>query len=231
VSIRPFIDEALKLLRLPHLRLEMSGDERARELYRAFTRRHARWRLIRNKTLGVALLAIPDSRAAYEDHAGRHLRRNVKYAKRAGLAVHPIDPLRHVDRIMEIHRSAPDRQGRPLHPAYLDDAEVRAYLAGAADVLGVLDASAVLQGYVCLRACGDIVVVERVIGHLDARQTGAMYLLFSGAVDWLIERRAEGAPARWLMYDMVPGSTPGMRTFKHVIGFRPYRVSWRWRAR
>jgi hypothetical protein len=227
--IRALLEEARALLRLPEVRIVMSGDERAHDLYRIFTRRHARWRVIRNKAWGVALLEIPEDRAGYDRHVSRATRRNVRRAELAGLSFRPIDPLEHVDEILEIHRSTPERQGRPMHPHYADEARVRAYLADTAEVFGVFDPEGVLRAYLCLRDCGEVVCLERLLGHATSLEQGPMYLLFSGVVDWLIAYRAAGGRAHWLYYDMFPGASPGLRSFKHFVGFRPYRVNWSWR--
>ena len=228
-SPRPSLNEARDLLRLPQVRIEMSGDDRARDLYRIFTRRHARWHVIRNKVWGVALQQVPQDRATYDHHASRAMRRNVRTAAKAGLTFRSIDPLEHVAEILAIHRSTPERQGRPMHPDYLDEARVRRYLADTADVFGVFDREDILRGYLCMRDCGEVVCLERLLGHADFLDQGVMHLLFSGVMDWLIARRSIDERARWLHYDMFPGGSPGARVFKHLVGFRPYRVSWRWR--
>ena len=229
MTTRPSLQQALDLLRLPRVRVEMSGDERARALYRAFTRRHARWRLIQNRAWGVALLEIPEDRAAYETILTKQGRRQIKLARKAGLTCRPFEPLDHLDEVMAIHRSAPERQGHLMHPDYLDEARVRQNLAETADVMGVFDADGVLRGYLSTRTCGEVVCLERVLGHAAFLSTGMMYLLVSGVVDWLIIRREADCRARWFMYDSFPGASPGLRAFKNVVGFRPYRVSWRWR--
>jgi hypothetical protein len=222
--------EARELLQLPTVRVDMAGDAQAKGLYRAFTRRHARWRVIQNRAWGVALLEIPDSAEAYEAVLSRHWRRQVKLARKAGVICRPIAPLEHVPEILAINQSRTVRQGTAMHPDYLDEGRVREFFATVMDAMGAFDPAGVLRGYLTTRTCGDVVVLERVLGHADALPTGMMYLLFSAVLGELTERRAAGSPARWFMYDSFPGATPGMRAFKTVVGFRPYRVRWRWRG-
>jgi hypothetical protein len=221
--------QARDLLRLPTVRVDISGDAQAKELYRAFTRRHARWKVIQNRAWGVALQGIPASREAYEAVLSRHWRRQVKLARKAGMLCRPIDPLQHVADILAINQSVPTRQGHAMHPDYLDEGRVHQFFANVTDVMGAFDSAGVLRGYLSTRTCGDVVILERVLGHADVLATGVMYLLFSAVVGQLTERRAAGSPARWFMYDSFAGATPGMRAFKTVVGFRPYRVRWRWR--
>lgn len=224
------LTEAVEISRLSGVKIEMSGDDGCRLLYSAFTRRHARWRLIQSHRWGVALLRVPDKFDDYLRGPDRsHLRRELNRANRAGFTFAPLDPVARFDEIMAIHRSADERQGRPIHPAYLNEETVRRYFERSADVFGVTDASGVLQAYLCLRTCGDVACVERLLGHVDALKQGIMWVLITGAIQELIGRRqAEGGPT-WFMYDMFSGASPGMRQFKRWIGCEPYRVSWSWR--
>jgi hypothetical protein len=217
------------LRQLPDVRIEMSGSEPCRELYEAFTRRHPRWRLIQNKRWGVALLALPEHVGDYDRVASRLLRRRVKHATEAGFSFDRVDPSQRIDEVLAINRSATDRQGRPMHPDYFDEGLVRGNLERAERVFGVTDKAGVLKAYLCLRNCGEVACIERLVGHADALEAGVMYLLIWGTVRAVIaERTPDGKPA-WFMYDTFPGASEGLRTFKHVIGCRPYRVSWTWR--
>lgn len=208
----------------------MAGDEGCRVLYEAFTRRHARWRLIQNKRWGVALLRVADQ---YDDHVKgserSHFRRELSRGLRAGFSFAPLDPLSRLDEIMDVNRSAGERQGQPMHPDYLNEAAVRRYFERSADVFGVSDSTGVLRAYLCLRRCGEVACVERLLGHADALKAGVMWVLVAGAIEELVARRqAEGRPT-WFMYDTIIGAAPGLRSFKKWIGFQPYRVSWTWR--
>jgi len=230
VKLPALATQALELYRLPSLAIEMSGGERCRGLYEAFTRRHARWRVVRNKAWGVALLSIPERYEEYLRAPDRsHLRREVNRATRAGFTFARIDPLARLDELLAINGSAEERQGRPMHPAYMDEQAVRSYFERASDVFGVTDAAGVLRAYLCLRTCGEVVCVERLLGHADALKQGVMWVLLTGAIRELVEGRQDEGQPSWLMYDMFAGASPGMHQFKHWIGFEPYRVSWSWR--
>jgi hypothetical protein len=224
------LSEALELRRLPGVRIEMSGDERCRELYDFFTQRHARWRLIQNKRWGVALIRLPDAIGDYDRRISRLARRRIKHAKQSGFTFTRIDPLVRLEEVLAVNRSASERQGLPMHPDYFEEETVRRYFGRAADVFGVVDANGVLSAYLCVRVCGEVACIERLLGHADALEQGVMYLLISGVVEWLIQEPVNSGHPSWLMYDMFSGASPGMRHFKHVIGCEPYRVSWSWRA-
>lgn len=227
---RDLLTEALELSRLPSVTVEMSGDERCRDLYASFTRRHPRWRLIQNKRWGVALLRIPDQYDAYfKDPKRAHLRREFNRATRAGFAFGPLDPHARLDEVMAINRSAEERQGRPMHPHYLDEDRVVDNFAHASDVYGVTDSAGVLRAYVCVRACGDVACVERLLGHADVLRQGVMWVLLVGVIREFVGRRQIDGRPTWLMYDTYFGASEGMRQFKRWIGCEPYRVRWFWR--
>ncbi len=221
---------ALELYRLPGVRIEMSGDEGCRVLYAAFTQRHERLKVIQSKRWGVALLRVPDAFEAYfRDPERAHLRREFNRASRAGFTLAPLDPLMRLDEVMAINRSASERQGRPMHPHYFDEARVRQYFEQSAGVYGVTDAGGVLRAYLCLRICGDVAVVERLLGHAESLRQGVMWVLMVGAVRELVERRRDDGRPTWLMYDTYFGATAGLRQFKLWVGLEPHRVSWSWR--
>ena len=229
MKLPKLVAEALDLRRLPSVKIEMSGEESCYGHYRYFTRRHPRWRLIQNKKWGVALAHVPERPEEYKKQTSRLMRRRVKHATDAGFTFTRIEAIDRVEEILAINRSTDERQGRPIHPDYLDEPTVRRYLARSGDVYGVDDANGTLRAYLCLRMCGEVAFIERLLGHADALEDGVMYLLIMGTLEDLIEhRRTEGQPT-WFMYDMFSGAAPGMRDFKHVIGCRPYRVEWSWR--
>lgn len=222
--------DALELYRLPRLAIEMSGDERCRLLYQSFTRRHGRWRVIQNKAWGVALLPVPERFEDYlRDPRRSHMRKQMNRARRAGYTFGRVDPHEHLGEILDIHRSAQERQGRPMHPDYMDELKVRQYFEGSAEVFGVFDAAGQLRAYRGLRTCGPVACGERVLGHADHLDKGIMYLLFTEVIRELSRTRAASGGPDWLAYDMFSGASTGMRQFKQWIGFESYRVSWSWR--
>ena len=231
MRFRGFVAEAVELSRLPVVQIEMTGDENCRELYSYFTRRHARWRLIENKRWGVALLLLPEVFVDYPGIAGPYMRRKVNRATRAGFTVTHVDALTRLDEVLAVNRSAEERQGRPMDPDYLNEEAVRRYFERASDVYGVIDATGVLRAYISLRTCGEVTVLDRLLGHAEALDQGVMYLLVMETIRELIGRRQMDGRPKWFMYDMFSGGSPGLRQFKHRIGCKPYRVSWSWRDR
>lgn len=210
----------------------MSGDDGCRGLYDAFTRRHPRWRVVGAKQMGVALLRVPDTHEDYLADPGRaHLRRMMRRAERAGYTFVRLDvPAAHVDEVLAINESGATRQGQPMHPDYLDREKVLRHLQRSLDVFGITDAGGALRAYFSIRVCGDVAVLERLLGDAERLNDGIVWLLVAETVRVLGERRrADGRPT-WFMYDAFFGATPGMRQFKRMLGLEPYRVSWSWRG-
>ncbi len=174
-------------------------------------------------------MKLPDRPEDYRKIVSRLMRRQVKHAQEAGYTFGRLDALARIDEVLAINRSSEARQGIPMHPDYHDREKVRRYFQRDSDVFGVSDAGGVLRAYLSMRACGDVAFIERLLGHAEALEEGVMYVLIMGTVDELISRRQVTDRPTWFMYDMFSGASAGMRSFKHVIGCRPYRVSWRWR--
>ncbi len=225
------VRQAAELRRLPRVTIEMSGDEQCRALYDWFTRRHPAYRLIQNKRWGVALLRLPDTFEEYLAGGRRQrVRQHVSRARKMGYTAGPIDPIARLDEIMAINASAEERQGRPMHPDYLDRQAVVAYFVRSSEVYGVSDAEGVLRAYVDFRVAGQVACLSRLLGDADALPHGVMYLMLVEVIRTMIERRrADGAPD-WFMYDMFSRASAGMRQFKELIGCEPHTVSWVWRA-
>ncbi len=228
------LGEKLKKLRLPRHQVRMWGEGFARELYREFTSPHPRLKVIPFKALGVALLEMPDS---FETYASGPKRQNLRTYRRKAEKAHyravvGVDLLARLDEVMAIHRSLEARQGRPIDPHYLDEAEVRAFLEGTSPAhtrnYGVEDAEGRLVAYLGVNLVGEGWFTDRIMGHGEALSHGVMYLLMAEAVKDMIDLKARTGFPRYGMYDTFFGGGDGLRAFKHNFGFEPCLVEWLW---
>lgn len=212
--------------RLPTARLHFHRHIAPRKiaaLHALFTRPHARFPLIKNKTIGIALIDLSKfkSPADYlatvrkKDHAGHQAR----VARRRGYTVRPIKRSEHVAEIHAIHLSSSARQGRPMDPSYqtlqteFDDAPpLRCF--------GVFQRDGRLIGYCSFGIYGNFAATDMLLGIKN--KDGAMYLLLLEIVTFLIGQ----AGVDFFMYDTYLGAREGLQSFKRRIGFRPYRVSY-----
>ena len=215
---------AADIVRLPLARLHFStalNPALVRRTYAAFTKPHPRYRVVRNKSLGIALI---DLRAfgsgddylrslQQKDYAGYHSKR----ARTRGYTVAEIDRNDYIEDIHSINTSLDERQGRPMDPAYADKTEhyeaednFRYY--------GVLDKKGRLVAYCDVGIYGDFAATDRLLGYRNT--DGVMYLLLAHIACRLID----DGRLRYFMYDTYLGALPGLRRFKQKLGFQPYRI-------
>lgn len=188
--------------------------------YANFTRPHPRYKVFRNKAMGIALVDIAGfgNAASYLDtvrqrgHAGPQSRK----ALARGYRLRRIDRNAHLDELHAIHTSCAERQGRPIDDAYL---RMRHYPEQPhCACYGAFDAGGRLTAYCNVARFGNFVATDQLMGYKNG--DGAMYLLLAHIICALIEERQ----VAWFMYDSYLGAQPGLRDFKRRLGFRPYRV-------
>jgi hypothetical protein len=227
--LRETWDRSLKVLRAPRVRIPLYGDDQARRAFEAFTAPHRRFRVVASKRWGVALVDLPPTFAEYlAGGSMEYLRRQRRRAEKAGFRYTSVLAEPHVDEIMEINRSAPERQGRTMSSSYLDPDKVAGSFASPARISAVFDAEGRLRAYADVPNIGDAFVYSRLLGHADDLDKGIMYLLVSEVIRDRIEARSAGAGPRWAMYDTYWGASGGLAWFKERLGFRPYTVDWVW---
>lgn len=217
---------AFALLKLPKAQLEFYScisPCQINAIYKNFTRRHPRYPLIKNKTMGIALIDLSNFKNSAEylatvkkkDYAAYH----GKIARRRGYSVKRINRNDFVHEIYEIHTSLDSRQGRPMDSPYLTLQTVYDE-APPFQCYGVFNREGRLMGYCSFGQFGNFAATERILGHKN--NDGFMYLLMLEIVCRLIDHGA----LRFFMYDTFMGAQPGLKNFKKRIGFQPYRVSY-----
>jgi len=221
--LRAFVRLVAELCALPvaQLRFDLSAHPEQRRIYELFTRRHPRFKIVRNRTLGIALVDLHHFRSTqdylrqvrFSGHAGPQR----KKALALGYTVREIDRNAFVDDIHAINVSAPVRQGRPMDPHYRvrkAQFEQPRYVV----TYGVLDARDRLVAYCVVGFYGNFAATDQLLGYKTRH--GIMYLLLAEIICELIARRR----LDYFMYDTFLGAKPGLRDFKRRIGFRPYRA-------
>ena len=217
---------AREILRLPPARLCFDARIDPQDIalcYRDFTRPHPRYRIIGNKTLGVALIDLERfaGPAGYLDaiqdknHGGWHARR----ARARGYLCRTIDRNEHVDDIHAINTALDLRQGRPMDAAYLH--KISSYEAMPHyDYYGVLNNAGRLVAYANIARYGNFSAFSQLMGLRN--NDGIMHLLVADIVTQLLERRS----VRYVMYDTFFGAKPGLQQFKRILGFEPYHATY-----
>lgn len=211
---------------MPRVTVSLGGDAQGQTLKKSFTAPHPRYLLIGAKTTGVALRPLPEDIPSFlRGRPKQVLRTNLNHAKSDGYTVRAFETAGNEARILAINTSAANRQGQVMAAKYTDPATVTAYCATHPHLIGVfLDQE--LVAYLEPQIAGEVVIINRILGHHDHLAAGVMYLLVLGLAEWAIARHADHPALKWLMYDMMLGAKPGLRYFKERLGFAPYRVTW-----
>lgn len=216
----------LEVIKLPRARLSFSqriDPDDIRATYRSYTKPHPRFKIIRHKTIGVALIDLAQfaNREAYLEHikgknqGGYHAKR----ARSRGYVVRDIDRNAYVEDIHEINTSLEMRQGRPLDRKYFEK-QVHFQDQQHFRYWGVINPQGKLVAYATLGIYGNFASFSQMMGIRN--NDGIMHLLLSEAVCRLID----AGQVRYIMYDTFFGAQPGLRNFKTILGFRPYRASY-----
>lgn len=214
------------IVRLPIARLEfrraINPDDVGR-MHRHFTRRHPRYVVFQNKSLGAALVDL-SSFNSRDDYLASIKGRNsgeqhARKARGKGYTVVEIDRNAYIDQIHEINNSVDMRQGRPMDDVYREKVT---YFAPDKNFTyyGVLNAEGKLAAYGDLGLYGNFVAFNRLLGVRN--NDGVMHLMVSDVVCRMIDERK----VRYLMYDTCFGASPGLLTFKKMLGFTPYRAKY-----
>jgi hypothetical protein len=215
-----------QILQLPVAHLDFDSRIEPTDVpktYRYYTRPHPRYRIIRHKTVGAALIDLGrfTDVPAYLDHIqGKN--RGAYHAKRArarGYVCREIDRNAHVDDIHAINTSLDTRQGRPMDQKYLDKVTHFEPLCHY-NYYGVLSPEGRLVAYANIGRFGNFSALSQLIGIRN--NDGIMHLLIVDLVSRLIEQKR----VRYVMYDTFFGAQPGLQQFKRILGFEPYRAKY-----
>lgn len=216
-----------EILRLPVAELhflEAIDPADIRATYRYYTKPHPRYKVIRNKTLGAALIDLGGFTC--HDHyldlikgknAGAH---HAKRARNRGYQMRQIDRNDHVDAIYTINTSLEERQGRPMDAKYRQKQSHFESLRHFR-YYGVFNPENQLVAYANVGHYGNFAAFSQLMGIRN--NDGIMHMMVVDIAAELIGERQ----VRYLMYDTFFGAHPGLQTFKKILGFRPYRAKYK----
>jgi hypothetical protein len=203
-------------------RLDMNPDD-VRQMHAHFTKPHPKYKVFQNKSLGAALVDLKRhaSRDAYmESVKGRNsAEQHARKARSRGYVLVEIDKNDFVDDLYEINTSLDSRQGRPMDGAYRQK-QTRFHPEKNYKYFGVLNSAGKLTAYSDVGFYGNFVAFNRLLGLRN--NDGAMHLMVTEIICQMIESRAYG----YLMYDTFFGASPGLKAFKTMLGFEPYRAKY-----
>jgi hypothetical protein len=220
------VDLFITIARLPVAQLEFRrhiNPDDVDKIHRYFTMRHPRYKVFQNKALGAALVDLKRYHS-HEEYMSSVKGRNsaeqhARKARSRGYRVVEIDRNDYIDEIHEINTSLEVRQGRTMDAIYTNKVTQYPYDKNFT-YYGVLNAAGKLMAYGDLGLYGNFVAFNRVLGVRN--NDGVMHLM----VTEIICRLIEDGRCHYLMYDTFFGASPGLRGFKKMLGFEPYRAKY-----
>lgn len=222
-KLRNFLDLLVQIAKLPvahlHFDLDVNHDD-VLLTYKYFTKPHAKYKIFKNKSLGAALIDLGKI-STREDYINTNPRtmRNAKKAKLRGYIFCEIDRNNYIDEIHDINTSVEERQGRPMDPSYLEKTKyyepVKNY-----KYYGLLSRDGRLTAYCNFGIYGDFALVSQLLGYRS--NDGIVNLLMMEAICQYIG----GSVIKYIMFDTYFGANTGLKEFKTIIGFKPYRVKY-----
>ena len=87
---------------------------------------------------------------------------------------------------------------------------------------GVFSKQGKLMAYCNIGRFGNFAAFSQLLGYRN--NDGIMHLLVTDIVNLLLLELRDGHGPEFLMYDTFFGAQPGLRQFKTMLGFAPYRV-------
>lgn len=213
------------LMNLPVARLEVNSRVHydAKGAYQYFTKPHPKLKVFKHKAWGAALIDLQafTSPTHYLESIKGH-NNGAYFAKKArtrGYVVREINRNEHIDEIHDINTSQDVRQGRPMDQAYFtkrtaytDEKNYKYF--------GCFSKEGKLMAYCDIGFYGNFAVANRILGYRN--NDGITHFLLIEIISRFIEERS----LDYVMYDTFFGAQPGLKTFKTILGFKPYRAKY-----
>lgn len=172
-------------------------------------------------------LAVIDARqteAEYLKLIGDKSRNMLRKAAKNGYTVKSFESKDYLSDIYSIRNSKEFRSGKPIPesfrqpPAPFDSANDRLCSRHQVTGVGVFGGDGALVSYAAVHNCGDIAIINTILGHGDHLKYGIMNLLVFGI---FTEVSSKYPDVKYINYLTLRSSTPQLDTFKKSVGFVP----------
>lgn len=226
------LSKIIEIIKLPKIKLTFVDDDptlELKELYHHFTKRHPKYIIIRNKTIGVMLYKLPKNVEEYnknitgKNSTGYFSRRCMKL----GYYTKYFEQNEYTDEIYNINTSVKERQGRKMSEQYLKNVE-KEEKKNCVSYFGVFTKDNLLVGYIRLIRTKNIYIISKLLGHKENLNDNIMYLLLHDLTIDLIKKGENLDYCQYFMYDTYFGGSQGIKLFKKRNCFTPYRVKWQY---
>jgi hypothetical protein len=197
--------------------------------YKYFNKLH-RLKLFRNKTIGIALIDLNSYNNFDEYYKSINGKNSAAYytrkAIRKGYKFIKIDRNDYIDDIYEINTSTEYRQGRKMSASYIKKVEKYKNEKNYR-YFGVVNNENKLVSYCNIGFYGEFALVSTLLGHKKYLNDGIMYLMMV-EFNRIMFDEYKNKGYKYIMYDTFFGSSEGLKQFKRKLGYKPYKVSWKW---
>ena len=102
---------------------------------------------------------------------------------------------------------------------YVDDVAFKYY--------GIVNEDNVLVAYCYIGFFGGFALVSTLLGHKNFLNDGIMYLMMI-EMNKIIFNVYKKKGYEFIVYDTFFGATDGLKKFKEKLGYRAYKVEWKW---
>lgn len=175
----------------------------------------------------LAVIETTQTEAEYLKLIGDKSRNMLRKAMRNGYTVRVFDSAQHLDDIYAIRTSKEIRSGKPVpdnfkeYPLPFD--KVNNNLCDSHKIIGVgvFKGETKLVGYAALHNCGELSIINTILGHGEHLKFGVMNLLVFGAFK---EIRGRFPSVKYINYLTLRSSTKQLDTFKKSVGFVPREI-------
>ena len=217
--------KTIRALPKANIQMDISTEEGLR-MYQYYTKPHPKVFLVKNKTIGVALINLNEFKNFDHYLASVSGKNSAAYYSRRcegkGYQFKNINPDEYAMEIDSIHKSANERQGKQLSSTYLK--AILKYPKNQHNCYYGIFMKDKLVAYLWTVKSGELMTLNRLMGHTDYQKDGIMYLLVLKGINEVMN--AELKPS-YVMYDTMLGASEGLLMFKKRLGFQPYKVNWK----
>jgi len=102
---------------------------------------------------------------------------------------------------------------------YIDECNYRYF--------GVVNVDGKLVSYCNIGFYGEFALVSTLLGHKKYLNDGVMYLMMI-ELNKIIFNNYKQKGYRYIMYDTFFGASKGLQKFKNKLGYKAYKVKWKW---
>jgi hypothetical protein len=169
-----------------------------------------------------ALVKIPNFHSEYLKEIGCKSRNMLNKCQKNDCFSHLIDPNNYLIDIYKINTSKLVRQGKPMNSRYLKEM-LRIKPEIGCNIhkekwFGILKENK-LVAYCNLHIMNELAIINKILGHGDYLKYGIMNELINSMVVYCI-----GTQVKYLNYLTIKACLPGLKLFKHSVGFKEEEI-------